>query len=86
MTTVLKQICIFCKHLGGDNDNDQPTCKAFPFGIPDDIYLGGADHRMPLPDDNGIQFEFSADEPTYTSDRQIALWEKRFGNSWADTQ
>lgn len=42
-------ICDSCARLDRDllaTDDDVPaTCTAFPFGIPDDIFPGGADHR-----------------------------------------
>ena len=35
-----------------------PTCKAFPNGIPDEIYFGENDHSKPLPNQkNDITFE-----------------------------
>ena len=46
-------ICWKCahKHLGA------ATCAAFPAGIPQAVILGDVDHREPVEDDNGIQFE-----------------------------
>lgn len=51
--TIGKGICNKCKHVhkGGQ------TCDAFPRGIPQLILTGKIDHRKPVPDDNGIQFE-----------------------------
>ncbi|WP_198679447.1 hypothetical protein [Thermomonospora amylolytica] len=31
-------------------------CRAFPDGIPEDISLGGFDHRLPYPGDGGVRF------------------------------
>ena len=32
-------------------------CKAFPDGVPREIYSGANDHKKPFPGDNGIQWE-----------------------------
>jgi hypothetical protein len=61
-------ICDACTRLkivpNPDHDGRSPYttfihfCKAFPDGIPDDIYLEEFDHRLPYPGDHGIRFEF----------------------------
>ncbi|MGI5180295.1 hypothetical protein ACQEVZ_28650 [Dactylosporangium sp. CA-152071] len=33
------------------------TCAAFPEGIPQTIFFGGADHREPYLGDNGVRWE-----------------------------
>ena len=44
--------CGACKHYDEDLE-----CKAFPFGIPDEILINKHDHTKPFPNDNGIRFE-----------------------------
>ena len=41
--------CINTTHFG--------NCKAYPVGIPKDIYYDDFEHTKPYPGDNGIQFE-----------------------------
>ncbi len=40
--------CIFLK--------DARTCRAFPEGIPEEIWEGRVSHDKPYPGDNGIRF------------------------------
>jgi len=52
MTTPYRQ-CWSCKHL----IEGTATCKAFPDGIPDEIWTNEVDHTTPYPGDNNTQFE-----------------------------
>ena len=56
MTTGPSPICMDCRHLTWDK-GEPVTCRAFPAGIPEDIFLNGFDHRKPYPGDHGIRFE-----------------------------
>lgn len=49
--------CLECKHIGRTTDDFVPTCKAFPEGIPDEIFFEKVTHDKPYHGDNGIQFE-----------------------------
>lgn len=46
--------CIHCIHY---NSQAMKTCKAFPEGIPDEIWLNNNPHTQSYPGDHGIQFE-----------------------------
>lgn len=54
MTTQGVPICWACEHFRG---REKRTCKAFPKGIPDQIYWHAYDHRAPFAGDNGVQFK-----------------------------
>lgn len=46
--------CIDCKNLISVRG---AKCKAFPDGIPEEIWIGGNDHKKPVEGDHGIRFE-----------------------------
>jgi hypothetical protein len=52
----LPPICVNCEHWN-ENSAHPVTCKAFPQGIPDEIFTYGNPHIEPINGDNGIQFE-----------------------------
>jgi len=53
---VFVPLCNSCAHLER-SESSLGTCRAFPRGIPKEIFLGKADHRKPFPGDHGIRFE-----------------------------
>lgn len=71
MTTIPLPLCYVCARRRAeriphrDDPASDPTCDAFPNGIPAAIIEGG-DHRKAWPGDNGIQFELEkgAELPT----------------------
>lgn len=52
--------CLSCEHYTV-TDSYLPTCKAFPNGIPKEIWGERVDHTKPYPEDNGIQFQQKED-------------------------
>lgn len=50
--TPLAPMCLYCSRL----DRASFSCAAFPAGIPGALTIGHADHRAPLPGDEGIRF------------------------------
>ena len=49
-------ICMDCKHFIGMG-NMQPTCYAFPNGIPEDVWTGTIMHTKAINGDNGFHYE-----------------------------
>jgi hypothetical protein len=49
--------CCLCKNYDWDSETNR--CRAFPDGIPAEIWGGEKNHEKPLPGDNGIMFEFN---------------------------
>lgn len=50
-------LCLACaRHRPADD-----TCSAFPFGIPADILVRSADHRVPIAGDDGVTFKARTD-------------------------
>ncbi len=54
-------MCVDCVHFDRDDGNPGdvrwPRCKAFPSGIPREIFFDYYNHADAFPGDNGIQFE-----------------------------
>jgi hypothetical protein len=51
-------ICTRCKHLNECLILEKvKTCRAFPKGILDEIWVGENNHKRPYRGNNGIQFE-----------------------------
>lgn len=48
-------VCTYCRHLY--IRSGERVCKAFPDGIPQEIWLGQNKHTKPYPGDHDIQFE-----------------------------
>ncbi len=59
----LPNLCRSCVRLHNTIEsigyNGSPTCNAFPGGIPNDIWFGGADHTTSRDGDNGVVFEMA---------------------------
>lgn len=61
MTLAPQTMCFSCKRLRRSLDG--PSCSAFPEGIPEQIIVGGFDHRQPFPGDGGQRFVQHPDKP-----------------------
>ena len=76
MTTEFPVQCFACTRLGAAS-----RCEAYPDGIPLDIGLRGADHRVARGDEfRGLIFEQS---PTDEGRRAFTWWERMFGSHTA---
>lgn len=54
---LISPVCNHCKHFSLDESAPARSCTAFPFKIPDEIWIGDNSHTEPFPDDGGIRFE-----------------------------
>lgn len=52
---VYSSVCSYCRHF--DGEAGRRTCRAYPKGIPLEIWLGLHKHTTPFPGDHGIMFE-----------------------------
>jgi hypothetical protein len=84
MTSVLPVQCFACAHL--DRSAADPggaavpsRCVAYPTGIPDEIAMYGADHRVARGDEtNGVVF---AQAPSDDARDAFGWWQHTFGNA-----
>lgn len=53
---VYSPVCTLCQHFTG-TEPGQRTCKAFPAGIPSEIWRGENPHTEPYEGDQGIQYQ-----------------------------
>jgi hypothetical protein len=76
MIPKFRPLCSLCDYLvsGNDPDNDRgkPVCRAFPEGIPDDVWAGGFDHRQPYRNET---VTFKLDKAYYTQ-ADVEKWER----------
>lgn len=61
---IQKSQCWTCKHfLYFGKDGKPLSCRAFPDGVPDEIYDNIVDHTESYFDDNGFQWEERTEWP-----------------------
>ena len=49
--------CLYCKNYIGRTKDGIHTCKAFPEGIPKEVFWNKIDHKNSIAGDNGILYE-----------------------------
>jgi hypothetical protein len=49
--------CLVCRHYDRAARGHPPRCRAFPDGIPAEVWGGYVEHVEPLEGDGGIRFE-----------------------------
>lgn len=60
MTSPMVPMCQFCAR----RFENTWECESYPAGIPNALFLAGADHRLALPDDGGLRFAPQDDSAT----------------------
>jgi hypothetical protein len=67
-------ICYWCKHYHNVmRKGSLGKCKAFPDGIPNEVWDSTLDHRKPINGDKSIQFEQVEDMKDVRDDMKILL-------------
>lgn len=77
--------CTSCKHLDRDTIRSikSTSCKAFPNGIPMEVWDYKHDHTQPYPGDNGILFEKAyADDSVFDLNELASLLREENKTSW----
>lgn len=57
---IYSPVCELCVHLV---NGDERRCRAFPDGIPKEIWTGENPHKTPYPGDGGIIFQSKFEIP-----------------------
>jgi hypothetical protein len=60
MSVGLTSQCLTCRHFVSPlmaRDRREPTCAAYPGGIPQPLLTNQADHRLPYQGDGGVRWE-----------------------------
>ncbi len=75
MTPNAPALCYLCHYYepgtNPDNELNKPRCKAFPEGIPSEIFSGGFDHRKPLGEE-AITFRLAEGK----TQKEVEGWEQ----------
>ena len=61
----MQQQCLSCVHFCGSFEKSNPSCRAFPLGIPMEIWEGDFDHNNPFIGDREIRFAPSIEGDEY---------------------
>jgi hypothetical protein len=79
--SVISRICTLCNHFNRESPIRR-RCKAFPEGIPLEIWKGENDHTQPFDDDNGILYKKYIHKNPRIEDLEIEIFDgkRRFKN------